>query len=545
MPSTTRTSARPKTNKAPPGPPALGRARHRLARCAAWAGIALLLVVGAVAGLAANTRPGPELPHDDADHAAVAFMSDQLHAQGAPDAAFGVARAGELTAVGGIGDAVTVDTPFLIGSLSKPITSLAVLQLVEAGRVDLDSAVTAYLPEFRTADPGVTITVRQLLEQTSGLPQWAGQLHLTEPDTTLRERVAALADVSLVTEPGSTFAYSNANYATLGLLVEAVSGMSYGEYIETRIFEPLEMRHSHADPAAAQADGLREGAQVWFGARVPMAAWSYPGALPDGYLVSTVEDLSHLAEVQLTGSYDGARFLSEDSRHQLHTPPDGVAPDDFYDMRYALGWRVGELDGEPILGHEGENFSYRAELRLLPEEDAAVILLASHNSQFLDLTRTALAAADVVAGGPTPPVDMGYFDTYLVISSLSVLVVVALVGAAVRRVRSLRALSGGPAPRRVLRAVVLPGAWRIALAAVLYLGIFLALGRSAGLPWMMPLPMAYYSAPDVTVVVLCIIGYPLLSGIGALAAGLLARGGSRRGRAGAVRAGADTVRGGG
>lgn len=349
----------------------------------AWVLVTLVLVAGSTVGLVANTRSGPDLPDGDPDHAAVAYLSDQLHAQGAPDASFGVARDGELTASGTIGGQISPDTPFVIGSLSKSVTAMAVLQLVDDGAVDLDAPVTDFVPDFSTQDTSARITVRHLLTQTSGLPSWAGQIHLTEPDTTLRERVAAIADVPVVTEPGSTFAYSNANYATLGLLIEEVSGQSYGDYVTTRIFEPLGMTHSHADGAAAPRDGLHDGSQVWFGALVPVSAWTYTGALPDGYLVSTLEDLANLAQAQLTGTHEGVRVLSEESVAQMHTPPDGVAPDDFYGMRYGLGSRIGEVAGTPVSGHEGENFTYRAELRLLPEEDAAVILLAGHNSTFM------------------------------------------------------------------------------------------------------------------------------------------------------------------
>jgi len=163
---------------------------------------------------------------------------------------------------------VTPQTPFIIGSLSKSFTALAVLQLVEAGQVDLDAPVTKYLPWFRTADPTASaqITVRHLLHQDSGLPVYEGRRGLVDDDqadTALENGVRQLATVTLSHPAGQAFEYANENYTTLGLIVQAVSGHSYEEFIRTQIFAPLQMRHSAAALSDAAAQDVATGYRYW------------------------------------------------------------------------------------------------------------------------------------------------------------------------------------------------------------------------------------------------------------------------------------------
>lgn len=123
--------------------------------------------------------------------------------------AFGVADAD--------GRPVTPQAPFFTGSTGKSITALAIMQLVEAGRIELDAPVQTYLPWFRIADGSAseTITVRQLLNQTSGLPRSIGQEQLSNTDlsdSAIENSVRALAEVDLIAPPGERYEYSNAKY---------------------------------------------------------------------------------------------------------------------------------------------------------------------------------------------------------------------------------------------------------------------------------------------------------------------------------------------
>jgi len=184
-------------------------------------------------------------PYDAVD----TYVERQMHRLHIPGLSLAIIEGDKIVHQNGFGEARTggetpnPQTPFFIGSLTKSFTALAVMQLVEAGKVELDAPVQRYLPWFRVSDPiaSAQMTVRHLLNQTSGLPVLASQLILADldnrPNSTERQ-VRALS--RLKTNPvGEKWAYCNLNYNILGLIVEAVSGESYADYIQNHIFNPV------------------------------------------------------------------------------------------------------------------------------------------------------------------------------------------------------------------------------------------------------------------------------------------------------------------
>jgi CubicO group peptidase (beta-lactamase class C family) len=149
------------------------------------------------------------------------------------------------------------------------------MQLVKTGKVDLDAPVQRYLPWFRVADADASarITVRHLLNQTSGFPTFqanAGMIGGDMDEQALERTVRSFASMSLSQPVGSTYQYSNFNYMTLGMLVQVVSGESYEQYLQQHVLEPLDMHRSFTSQAAAQGHGLATGYRFWFG--IPVAA---------------------------------------------------------------------------------------------------------------------------------------------------------------------------------------------------------------------------------------------------------------------------------
>ena len=216
---------------------------------------------------------------------------------------FGSARPG--------GEAPSPQTPFFIGSLTKSITATAVMQLVEAGKVKLDAPVQRYLPWFRVADSQASaqMTVRHLLNQTSGLPSLSGELALTDfddrPDATERQ-ARALSSLKLTRPVGAKCEYSNLNYNLLGLIVEAASGETYSDYIQNHIFTPLGMRHSYTSKADAGQNSLAMGHRHWFSLPFPAPDLPIPrGSLPSGQLISCAEDMAHYLIAHLNGGRYG------------------------------------------------------------------------------------------------------------------------------------------------------------------------------------------------------------------------------------------------
>nr|WP_280139766.1 serine hydrolase domain-containing protein [Salibacterium halotolerans] len=140
---------------------------------------------------------------------------------------------------------VLFDTPFLIGSLSKTLKSLAIMMLVEEGKIELDEPIQSYIPSFTyRTDSSKQITVLHLLEQTSGISSFEG-LKVTDKDRSkegaINQAVKELSGVALSHEPGEIYEYNN--YLLLGAIVEKVSNQTFSDFLNTTIFTPLGMEN--------------------------------------------------------------------------------------------------------------------------------------------------------------------------------------------------------------------------------------------------------------------------------------------------------------
>ena len=204
-----------------------------------------VVLVLAAFGVLGPAAPAAADGHPPVDLAAVdRLVSDELAAASIPGAAIAITRGFQIVHLRGYGhDAndlpVTANSRFRIASLSKSFTSLAVLQLVDAGQVALDDPVVAHLPEFRLADPrGADITVRQLLDQTSGLAdREVPELSRAQPSS-LAEATTSLSSARLVAAPGTQFNYHNPNYRVAARLVEVLSGQTFDAYLREHVFQP-------------------------------------------------------------------------------------------------------------------------------------------------------------------------------------------------------------------------------------------------------------------------------------------------------------------
>jgi len=271
------------------------------------------------------------------------------------------------------GRPVTPQTPFLIGSVTKSITSLAVLQLVDQHRVELDAPVQRYLPWFRTADSSASarITVRHLLTMTSGLPlSYETQLWTANDDGALERLVRHLKFTDLTGPPGHSFGYSNANYETLGLIVQAVSGVPYEDYVQRHVFTPLGMRNSFTSQEAAVRHGMASGHRWWFG--VPVAA-TFPynrSELPAGFVFASAEDMAHymIAEIN-DGRFGSESVLSPRGMVLRHTP----APP----KRYGFGWEYARSNGRTLINHDGGTANFQSSLFIDPEARVGVFVAAN------------------------------------------------------------------------------------------------------------------------------------------------------------------------
>jgi CubicO group peptidase (beta-lactamase class C family) len=362
---------------------------------------------------------------------------------------------------------VTPQTPFIIGSLSKSFTALAVMQLVEANKIELDAPVQRYLPWFRVADEQASadITVRHLLNHTSGVSTKTGRSFQGDGDTSdtaLEQAVRKLKSAELTAPVGSKYQYSTVNYSVLGLIVQTIAGQSYERYVETRIFDPLQMRNSYTSEAAGQPQGLATGHNYWFG-RPRSADEPYNrGLIPAGFLISSAEDMSHYLIAQLDGGrYDGTSVLSPRRIGELHRPAVGTSE---ADTSYGMGWLVGPVNDIPAIHHQGETFNFHSNVVLIPQSrEGVVVLMNAENS--LDLFTSGRmgtignGVTSLLEGRdpPSPPSNVAIFIAY---AALFAMLVLQARGIA----KSVVALRRG----RIRRGRIGPW-WRIGLSLVLSL----------------------------------------------------------------------------
>lgn len=271
------------------------------------------------------------------------FMYESMTKLQIPGASLAIVKGDQVLYQNGYGISgpgrtpVTTQTPFVIGSVSKSFTALAVMQLADAGKIDLEAPVRQYLPWFRVAGEAASaqIRVKHLLHQTSGISTYDGQVSLTQGGLPIGQHIRNLKQVELTEPVGTAYQYSNLNYDILGGIIEAVSGMSYGDYIKQNIYAPLGMTHSYASPNSAQ--DLATGYQPMFGLMLPTKMINHEGTVPSGYLVSSAEDMSKYLIAQINqGRFGNTSVVSERSAALMHAPAIQMWGSQYYGM----GWSI-------------------------------------------------------------------------------------------------------------------------------------------------------------------------------------------------------------
>ena len=441
-----------------------------------------------------------------------AYLAANFPRAGAPGLAVAVVDAGGVRYLRTFGDCPDADAPFVVGSLSKSFTAVAVMQLVEQGAVDLDAPASRYAPGYDVPDE---VTVRSLLSQTSGFGGYDSR--------------AEAADGELG-ETFGAFSYANANYDLLGRVVEGASGEDYARYLDEHVLEPLGMASTTADPARAEALGMVPGHRDWFG--LPVAdgfrhaqgdgAWGGPAS---GYVASSVRDMASYLRMYLNGGMgDGARVLSADSVRRMFL--DRV-PDPEGDTYYGMGWTSFSWDdGELVLSHDGQVENYTASMCLLPERGIGIVALsdandnAGGNIRFFDLVG---GVVSVAIGGTGQPMDDAWTWAWrqrvdVLYASALLLAVSPLLLTGRWRRRLSAACRGGVAPivrARSLRMLLVRGVLlHVALPACI-----LALPFVWGVPWRDLLTFS----PDVSTVLLASAGLLVVAGAVRLAAAVTLR----------------------
>ena len=257
---------------------------------------------------------------------------------------------------------MTPDSLFWIASMSKPITSAALMMLVDEGKVDIDDPVEKYLPEFKgqmvlaekddnhilLRKPKHPILIRNILSHTSGLDAHSPIEKPTLDLFPLETRVRSYAMMPLLFEPETKYQYSNAGINTAGRIIEVVTGKKYEDFLNERLFKPLGMKDTTFWPDASQIARL---AKSYKGNKdksdieeTPVSQLRYPlddhqnrFAMPAGGLFSTAADIARFGQMLLNGGQlDGKRYLSEAAVKQMTSRQTPQAVNNNYGFAFAV-----------------------------------------------------------------------------------------------------------------------------------------------------------------------------------------------------------------
>ncbi|MCE0496748.1 MAG: beta-lactamase family protein [Methylacidiphilales bacterium] len=284
------------------------------------------------------------------------------------------------------------DNLFWIASMTKPMTATALMMLVDEGKINIDDPVEKYLPEFKgqmviaeqdenhllLRKPQHPILVREILSHTSGLDFTSALETPTLDRLHLRDAVRSYAMTALKFEPGTKYLYSNAGTNTAGRLIETISGTSYEEFMDQRLFKPLGMHDTTFWPSEEQ---LRRLAKIYRSKEdktgleeASISQLSYPlnnpkrKPMPAGGLFSVAGDIVKFCQMILGGGiYEGRRYLSEPAIREMTRRQTG----DAIETSYGLGW-------DTAGGKFGHGGAYKTRMTIDPKLGLITVLLLHH-----------------------------------------------------------------------------------------------------------------------------------------------------------------------
>ncbi|MBB1354784.1 serine hydrolase, partial [Pseudoalteromonas sp. SR45-5] len=289
---------------------------------------------------------------------------------------------------------VNKDTLFGIASNTKAFTTAALAKLVDEGKLSWDDRVIDHLPEFRLHDSYVTreMRIRDLLSHRSGLGLGQGDLMIwPSTDKSVDEILAGLQYLKPASSFRSKYAYNNLMFVTAGEVVARVAGMSWNDYIEKNILQPL-----HMDNSRAGFSRIPKSNKNWATGHIPMDGTLHPffvNYLEDfrgaGAIASSVSDMSQWLRTQLAGGKmpSGEQLFSEKQQAQMWHPhiTSMVSKSAFESYHqqfrgYGLGWSIEDYHGFKKLGHGGGILGMVSQVTLLPEKNLGIVILSNQQA---------------------------------------------------------------------------------------------------------------------------------------------------------------------
>lgn len=289
-------------------------------------------------------------------------------------------------------------TRYDIASVSKLFTAAAIMRLVETKQLRLEDTLTSVLPSFPNREQGERITVRHLLSHTSGLKDYeaADTERWLKDSTPLNEAFVQsfLRDRPLEFEPDSRWSYSNSGYYLLALIIEHVTGRSYGAFIHEEIAEPLSLTQTALCDDLAGSKHATVGYEPHAERLTPSKLYVPRNIVGDGGLCSTASDLVRFPRALRAGTIVSQAAVTAMMKPTVLTT--GLAVD------YGLGVRRGELEGRNLWGHTGGMRSYWASLMDFPQDEVTIAVLVNTDGANEDALTIAGHVAQVVLGLAEP-----------------------------------------------------------------------------------------------------------------------------------------------
>ncbi|MFN7249717.1 MAG: serine hydrolase domain-containing protein [Anaerobacillus sp.] len=396
------------------------------------------------------------------------YINDRIKKLGVPGMSVAISHKGELIYSQSFGEEITKETRFYIGSTSKTFTALAVMQLVEQGKIDLDHSVSTYLDDFTVSNK---ITVRNLLHHLSGMTE-LDYISSLPPHVGFSDLIEDMNKMSLTYEPGEQFAYFNPNYSLLGAIIESVSGQSYIEYIEDQIINPLGLEHT-----SVKGEVDTPGHLSFFGFSIQRNEPHIQYDLPAGFITSTSEDL--------------VRFLEA---LRMKQPTVGVSSEAIEEMMsghpfYGMGLIISDIAGRPAVHHGGSLPGYTSNAIMLVEDDYSIAFLINKNHLlnglvfYPDLTNGIVS----ILTDQEPPSRVNYFWIYrLLIILFAATFIYNMIKAGNMIFRPVQ-----KTVRQRLTAGIVNSA--IAVAMIILIPFVVPLIMQRGMTW----ELAFFLAPDM------------------------------------------------
>ena len=315
--------------------------------------ISVCVVFSLAAGVSAGSNYSSKLDEIDA------FLNANIPRTGFPSMSVTIVDKDDVLMTKSYGTPGLEKSAYALGSVSKSFTALCIMQLVEQGRIALSDPLSKYLPQVTD---GSKITILQLLNHTGGLGEHQN-----------------IGNCRIVGEQGK-HVYANVNYSLLGKVIEAVSGMSYEDYVTANVIKPLGMNATFAKPSEAVNNGLVQGHSNWFGLKIPTPlqysssenAWI---TVPAGYICSSSFDLGRYLQMYLRG---GEGLISSDGIQSMFYK--NVYVEDKIPYSYGMGWNViKDTLGETVIYHTGLVETGMTCVYILPDSGLGVSFTVNAN----------------------------------------------------------------------------------------------------------------------------------------------------------------------